>query len=143
MADTIRTPTDVLSLFTLTGAAKRLVPQFVRDLIVSAQAWVAPAFVTLTDGATITWATAGYPVSHAKVTLGGNRTLVITGAVNGSSGEIRVTQDGTGSRTLALPASSKAPGGAFTLTTTAGAMDVLAWSYDGTTYTWVIGKAFA
>jgi hypothetical protein len=35
MADTTRTIPDLLSLWTLTGAAKRLVPQYVRDLIVS------------------------------------------------------------------------------------------------------------
>jgi hypothetical protein len=104
---------------------------------------VSPAFVALTDGATVTWATAGARVSHATLTLAGNRTLDITGAVNGAQGVLVVTQDGTGSRTLALPAGSKAAGGAFTLTTTAGGIDVLAWIYNGTTYFWTISKAFA
>lgn len=143
MADTVRTPSAVLGLFTLTGAAKRLVPQYVRDFIVSVTAWIAPSFATLTDGATITWATSGAPINHAKVTLGGNRTLAITGAVAGASGVLVVTQDATGSRTITLPAGSKAPGGAPALTTTANAIDVLSWVYDGTTYYWTIGKAFA
>jgi hypothetical protein len=143
MADTIRNETDNLAQWTLTGAAKRLVPQYVRDLVVSMKAWIAPASVTLTDGATITWDTGGYPTSHAKVTLGGNRTLAISNAIAGASGILVVTQDGTGSRTLTLPAGSKAPGGAPTLTTTAGAIDVLSFYYDGTTYFWTVGKAFA
>jgi hypothetical protein len=143
MADTVRTPSALLGLFTLTGAAKRLLPQYVRDFIVSAQAWIAPAFVTLSDGATITWATSGYPVSYAKVTLGGNRTLSITGAVAGCSGTLVVIQDGTGSRTLTLPSGSLGIGGAPVLSTTASAKDVLAWVYDGTNYFWTIGKAFA
>jgi hypothetical protein len=143
MADTIRTSSGNLAQWTLTGAAKRLVPQFVRDVVVSAHAWVAPAPVALTDGATITWDTGGYATSHATVTLGGNRTLAITNAVSGCSGILVVTQDGTGSRTLTFPAGSKWAGGTVTLTTTAGAIDVLSWVYLGTTYYWTIGKAFA
>lgn len=143
MADTIRTSTDNLGQFTLTGAAKRLVPQFARDLIVSAHAWVAPAPVALTDGATITWDTGGYATSHATVTLGGNRTLAITNAVSGASGILIVTQDGTGSRTLTLPSGSKKEGGALALSTAASSVDVLSWVYLGTTYYWTIGKAFA
>jgi hypothetical protein len=102
-----------------------------------------PAFVDLTDGATVTWATAGAEVSNARLTLGGSRTLAITGAVNGSSGELRVTQGGAGSFTLSLPAGSRTIGGTFSLSTAVGAMDVLAWSYDGSIYTWVTGLAFA
>jgi hypothetical protein len=143
MADTIRTSTANLGQFTLTGAAKRLVPQFVRDLIVSAHAWVAPAPVALSDGATITWDTGGYATSHATVTLGGNRTLSITNAVSGASGILIVTQDGTGSRTLTLPAGSKSAGGSITLTTDVGAVDVLSWVLLGSTYYWTFGADFA
>lgn len=98
---------------------------------------------TLTDAATVVYATGGVLTTLAKVTLGGNRTLSITGAVAGSAGTLIVIQDGTGSRTLTLPGGSKAAGGAFTLSTAAGAVDVLAWVYDGTSYYWTIGKAFA
>ena len=143
MSDTIRTSADNLGQFTLTGAAKRLVPQYVRDLIVSAHAWVAPAFVALTDGVTITWDTGGYATSHATVTLGGNRTLDITNAVAGASGILIVTQDATGSRTLTLPAGSLSAGGSITLTTTASAVDVLSWVYDGTSYYWTFGADFS
>ena len=143
MSDTIRTSADNLGQFTLTGAAKRLVPQYVRDLIVSAHAWVAPAFVALTDGVTITWDTGGYATSQASVTLGGNRTLDITNAVAGASGILIVTQDATGSRTLTLPAGSLSAGGSITLTTTAAAVDVLSWVYDGTSYYWTFGADFS
>lgn len=143
MADTIRTDSGLLSLYTLTGAAKRLVPQYVRDFIVSVKAWIAPAFLTLTDGATITWDTGGYPTSHAVVTLGGTRALAITNAVAGCSGTLIVKQDATGSRGLTLPAGSKVVGGSLALSSTANAVDLLAFVYDGTNYWWTYGKAFA
>lgn len=98
-----------------------------------------PAHAVLADGATITWATAGARVLNASVTLGGNRTLAITGAVDGACGILTVKQDGTGTRTLALPSGSKVAnggGGAVTLTTAAGATDILSFYYDGTTYWW-------
>lgn len=60
---------------------------------------------SLTDGATITL---DLSVTHArtfKVTLGGNRSLVVTGGsadLDGKQFVVRVKQDGTGNRTLAL-----------------------------------------
>jgi hypothetical protein len=81
----------------------------------------------LTDGSTIT------PnfnnANNFSVTLGGNRTLANpTNLTAGQSGVIVVTQDGTGSRTLAYGSNWKFPGGtAPTLTTTAAAVDVIAY----------------
>lgn len=81
----------------------------------------------LTDGATIT------PdfslANNFSVTLGGNRTLANpTNLVAGQSGVITITQDGTGSRTLAYGSYWKFPGGiAPTLTTTASAVDTIAY----------------
>lgn len=101
-----------------------------------------PAFSVLTDGATITWATGGARVNNAKVTLGGNRTLDITGEVDGASGVLIVIQDGTGSRTLTLPGSSKVidgGSGAVTLSTAPGSIDILAWVYDGVNFYWTKG----
>jgi len=83
--------------------------------------------VALTDGTTIT------PDFDAgnffSVTLGGNRTLANpTNLTAGQSGVIVITQDATGSRTLAYGANWKfSSGGAPTLTLTAGAVDVLAY----------------
>jgi hypothetical protein len=144
MADTIRTTAYILASLIQDGQAPLSISeQDHRDIVVSLISRMSPPFEALTDGATITWATAGNPISHGKVTLGGNRTLAITGAVDGSSGLLRLTQDGTGSRTLTLPSGSKAAGGAFTLSTPAGSVDLLGWVYDGTSYFWTIGKAFA
>lgn len=91
------------------------------------------AIVPLTDGATITPDfSAG---NNFSVTLGGNRTLANpTGLTAGQSGVIYLTQDATGSRTLAYGSSWKFPNGtAPTLTTTANAIDVLVYTVRTTT----------
>lgn len=80
--------------------------------------------VTLTDGATIT---PDFSLgSNFEVTLGGNRTLANpTGTQPGQSGEIRVNQDATGSRTLAYGSNWRWEGGVKTLSTAANAIDVI------------------
>lgn len=85
------------------------------------------AVVALTDGATITPDFAAG--NNFSVTLGGNRTLANpSNLVAGQSGMISLTQDGTGGRTLAFGSYWKFPAGtAPTLTTTAGAVDQLAY----------------
>jgi len=87
----------------------------------------------LTDGATITpnFATA----NNFSVTLGGNRTLANpTNLTAGQSGAIVITQDGTGSRTLAFGGYWKFAGGtAPTLTTTASKTDVLVYYVESST----------
>lgn len=106
---------------------------------------LSPDTITLTDGATVTWATAGARQNNARVTLGGNRTLDITGEVDGATGLLIVIQDGTGGRTLTLPGSSKVingGGGAVTLSTGAGDIDILTWFYDGTNFYWTIGMDY-
>jgi hypothetical protein len=69
------------------------------------------------------------------VTLGGNRTLANpTNLTAGASGCIWITQDGTGSRTLAYGSQWDFTGGtAPTLTTTAAAVDCLVYSVQSTT----------
>lgn len=107
---------------------------------------LSPATVTLTDGATVTWATAGARQNNARVTLGGNRTLDITGEVDGATGLLIVKQDGTGGRTLTLPGSSLVindGGGAVTLSTDPDAIDILTWYYDGTNFFWTIGATYS
>ena len=77
----------------------------------------------LTDGATITPDFADS--NNFSVTLGGNRTLANpTNITAGQSGSIFITQDGTGSRTLAYGSYFDFAGGtAPTLSTTAAAVD--------------------
>jgi len=87
----------------------------------------------LTDGATITpdFAVA----NNFSVTLGGNRTLANPSNLTaGQSGCIWITQDATGSRTLAYGSSWDFAGGtAPTLTTSASARDCLVYAVQSTT----------
>jgi len=95
----------------------------VRDAAQTFTAAQRGAISALTDGATITpdFALA----NNFSVTLGGNRTMANpTNLVAGQSGSIFITQDGTGSRTLAWGSYwDFTTGTAPTLTTTAGAVD--------------------
>lgn len=91
------------------------------------------AVSALTDGATIT------PdfslANNFSVTLAGNRTLANpTNITAGQSGSIVITQDGTGSRTLAFGGYWKFPSGtAPTLTTTASKVDTLIYYCESAT----------
>jgi hypothetical protein len=90
------------------------------------------SITALTDAATIT------PDfddnNNFSVTLGGNRTLANPSNITaGQSGVIVVTQDSTGSRTLSFGSNFKFAGGtAPTLTTTASAVDVIAYFCEST-----------
>lgn len=112
------------------------------------QAMVTPAFTTQTDGATITWAVASKLFANARVTLGANRTLNVTGLVDGGSYVLKVIQDGTGSRTLTPGTGctwlvSNGGAGVFGLTTgTPNAVDVIAFTYEGTNCLVNIAKNF-
>tara|TARA_R100001443_G_scaffold116259_2_gene136206 strand:- start:687 stop:1982 length:1296 start_codon:yes stop_codon:yes gene_type:complete len=93
---------------------------------VSLTGGAAANITALSDASTITvdFATA----CHHSVTLGGNRTLSGTnsGSHVGQAGSIFITQDGTGSRTLAYDSAYKFAGGtAPTLSTAANAIDRL------------------
>ncbi|HCM40597.1 MAG TPA: hypothetical protein DIS93_11575, partial [Bdellovibrionales bacterium] len=104
------------------------------------------AYVTLTDGATITWTVAGL-VNNAVVTLGGNRTLAFSGLANGMSGTLIVKQGATGGRTLSLPSQCTnkvigGGGGAVVLSAVANAIDILSFTYDGTNCYWTYGKNY-
>jgi hypothetical protein len=83
------------------------------------------SIVALTDAATV--AVDASLGNYFSVTLGGNRTLGNpSNLVAGQGGSIIITQDGTGSRTLAYSSNWKFAGGtAPVLTTTAAAVDRL------------------
>ncbi len=91
--------------------------------IITAEAGAVAEIDALTDAATITPDLAAS--CNFSVTLGGNRTLANPSNITaGQSGSIFVTQDGTGSRTLAFGSYWDFAGGtAPTLTTTASAVD--------------------
>ena len=119
---------------TITFAAGQTIAGY--GLLDSAQTWTKGQrgeITVLTDGATIT---ADFADSNNfSVTLGGNRTLANpNNIVAGQSGCIWITQDGTGSRTLAYGADWEFTGGtAPTLTTTAGAVDCLVYAVQSAT----------
>ena len=89
------------------------------------QVWAGGATVALTDAATIALDMSTF--INGTVTLGGNRTLGNpTNPKVGQSGWIAITQDGTGSRTLAYGTNWEfAAGTAPVLSTAAGTKDVL------------------
>jgi hypothetical protein len=108
------------------------------------QTWAAGAYVALTDAATVDVDLA--TGINFSLTIGGNRTLgAPSNTKDGQAGEIIITQDGTGSRTLAYHANWKFAGGSDpVLSTAAGAIDVL--SYKVVNSTFIIGslsKAFS
>lgn len=86
--------------------------------------------------------------SHA-LTLTGNVTLTLAGALGGAdcSVTLRLTQDGTGSRTVTWPSSVKWAGGTPpTLSTAAGARDVVTLTTINGGTTWdafLAGKGMA
>lgn len=94
---------------------------------------------TLTDATTVVWnMDLGF---NSKLVIGGNRTLSITNVKPGQYGTIKIVQDATGGRTLALPASSKvanAGAGVLPLSTAGSAIDIATFYYDGTEYIWTI-----
>ena len=79
--------------------------------------------------------------SVQTITATGNFTLsAFTSPVSGQTITFIITQDATGSRTLT--STMKFAGGSKTLTTTAGAIDILTVSYIGTTYYASLSKGF-
>jgi hypothetical protein len=99
----------------------------------TASGFIAPAVVALTDGATISVNAALGNVF--TVTLGGNRTMAApSNPVDGQVIRFRITQDGTGSRTLTWnSAYDFGSGSAPALTTTAFKTDIAAFEYIATT----------
>jgi hypothetical protein len=97
------------------------------------------AFDTLSSGSVVTWTFSGAERRKAKLTLGANASLVLSGVASGAEGDLYVKQDGTGSRTLALPTNSYVSGGgtgAITLSSAPNALDKLHFAYDGANYYW-------
>jgi hypothetical protein len=89
---------------------------------------------------TLTWSNG----SAQKSTLTGNVTYTFASPQIGGAYVLRLVQDGTGSRTVTWPAAVKWPGGvAPTLSTAAGAIDLINLYYDGTNYYGTSALGFA
>lgn len=98
-------------------------------------------FQTLTDAATITW---NYSLGYnAKVTLGGNRSLSITGATNGDYGTLIVTQGPAGGYRINFGSNDKFASATYSFSTTGTQSDIFTWVYDGTNYYWNFNKNFS
>lgn len=96
----------------------------------------------LTDAATVAWDAS--TIQIATLTIGGNRTLGAPSTPIIGTYVLKVTQDMTGSRTLAYNAVFKWPGGtAPTLSTAAAAVDVLTFICDGTNFYGTAQLAFS
>ncbi len=108
------------------------------------------SFTAQTDGATVTWAIASAVCANAALTFtahGGSRTLNLTGLATGGSYVLKLIQDGTGGENLTGGTGCTwkqkgGGGGTFTLTATASAMDILAFTYDGTNCLANLGLAY-
>lgn len=117
-----------------TATAAQFQAATANKVLIGDQVWAGAATVPLTDVATIeTDMSTGLNFS---VTLAGNRTLDNpTNAKAGQSGCIAITQDATGSRTLAYAANWKFAGGsAPTLSTAASAEDLLFYQVFSSTF---------
>ena len=89
---------------------------------------------------TIDWTTG----NKQKSTLTDNCTFTFTAPTGPCNILLRLVQDATGSRTVTWPATVKWPGGtAPTLTTTANAIDIVTFYYDGTNYNGVANLDFS
>ncbi len=93
----------------------------------------------------ITWDVSGTSTNYEAI-LTGNTTLNLTNVRNGDYGTLIVTQDGVGSHTLTFGAGAhrvvNGGGGTPTLTSTAGATDILSFTYNGTRFYWTVGNDY-
>jgi hypothetical protein len=82
---------------------------------------------------------------NAELTLGHNATLTLSNLTSGDEGNIIITQDATGSRTITISPTPKVingGSGVVTLSTAANSVDILSYTYDGTTLFITYGKNY-
>ena len=112
------------------------------DAILSGEAYFESEIDNSNSGAakTIDW-TAG---NKQKVTLSANCTFTFTAPTGPTNLLLKMTQDGTGSRTVTWPAAVKWPQGIDpTLSTGAGDIDIVTFYYDGTNYYGAVGLNYS
>src|SRR5688572_4415675 len=110
--------------------------------------WSSPTRVIAqgSSGAAFTAALASDPDVIVTTTLTANCTITFTGLTTGCSITLELTQDATGSRTIAFSPDPIVPGGgALALSTPAGSVDVVTlYSTNGTNLrAFIAGKALA
>ena len=99
---------------------------------------------------TQTWDVSGTSTNY-ELTLTGSITLNLNNVRNGDYGTLIVEQDGVGSRTLTFGTVNggvvthkvvNGGGGSPTLTSTPNAIDLLSFTYNGTTMYWSVGNDY-
>lgn len=83
---------------------------------------------------------------NARITLGHNVTLTLSNLADGDEGNIVITQDATGSRTLTVSPTPKVingGGGAIVLTGTANSTDMISYTYTNSILYITYGKNYS
>jgi hypothetical protein len=101
-------------------------------------------------GTSFNWNVSGLSTNY-EVTLTANTTLNLSNVRNGDYGTIILTQDGTGGRTLTLGTVNGSAtthrvvnggGGSVVLTSNGNAIDILTFTYNGSTMFWTVGNDY-
>jgi hypothetical protein len=102
------------------------------------------------SGSTITWNVSGQSTNY-EATLTTTTTLNLTNVRNGDYGTIILTQDGVGGRTISLGTINgtsgthrvvNGGGGMVILTSNANAIDILTFTYNGSSMYWTVGNDY-
>jgi hypothetical protein len=102
------------------------------------------------SGTTISWNVSGVSTNYFA-TLTATTTLNLTNVRNGDYGTIILTQDSIGGRTLTLGTVNggttthkvaNGGGGSVVLTSNANAIDILTFTYNGSTMFWTVGNDY-
>lgn len=102
-------------------------------------------------GTSFTWNVSGDSTNYEVTLTGATTTLYLTGVRNGEYGTIIVNQDAVGGRTITLGTVNGADathkvvnggGGFITLTSTATAIDILTFTYNGSVMYWTVGNDY-
>jgi hypothetical protein len=102
------------------------------------------------SGTTISWDVSGTSTNY-DATLTATTTLNLTNVRNGDFGTIIIRQDGVGGRTLTLGTVNGSStthrvanggGGSIILTSNASAIDILTFTYNGSTMFWTVGNDY-
>jgi hypothetical protein len=102
------------------------------------------------SGTTVNWNVSGQSTNY-DITLTATTTLNLSNVRNGEYGTIIVRQDGVGGRTITLGTINgsggthrvaNGGGGSIILTSNASAIDVLTFTYNGSTMFWTVGNDY-
>ena len=103
-----------------------------------------------TTGTSFTWSVSGASTNY-EVTLSANTTVNLTNVRNGEYGTLVVNQDGVGGRSITLGTVNGAGtthrvagggAGAIVLTSNANAIDILTFTYNGSSMYWTVGNDY-